>query len=51
MLNRLTDTADRKAAFLTSVPLKRAGKPEEIADAIVFVSSQRRTLSRGKSFA
>jgi NAD(P)-dependent dehydrogenase (short-subunit alcohol dehydrogenase family) len=48
MLNRLTGTADRKAAFLTSVPLKRAGKPEEIADAIVFVSSQKASFITGQ---
>src|SRR6202158_777842 len=39
MLDRLTVTAERKAAFLAGVPLKRAGTPEEIANAIVFVSS------------
>ena len=41
MLERLTGTAERKAAFLTNVPLKRAGTPEEIADAIVFVASDK----------
>jgi NAD(P)-dependent dehydrogenase (short-subunit alcohol dehydrogenase family) len=39
MLDRLTQTAERKAAFLDVVPLKRAGTPEEIAEAIVFVAS------------
>jgi NAD(P)-dependent dehydrogenase (short-subunit alcohol dehydrogenase family) len=48
MLNRLTGTAERKAAFLASVPLKRAGAPEEIADAIVFVASDKATFITGQ---
>ena len=48
MLNRLTGTEDRKAAFLTSVPLKRAGRPEEIADAIVFASSGKASFITGQ---
>lgn len=34
MLDRLTQTSERKAAFLDTVPLKRAGTPDEIAEAI-----------------
>jgi NAD(P)-dependent dehydrogenase (short-subunit alcohol dehydrogenase family) len=48
MLDRLTGTAERKAAFLTNVPLKRAGTPEEIADAIVFVGSSKATFITGQ---
>jgi NAD(P)-dependent dehydrogenase (short-subunit alcohol dehydrogenase family) len=48
MLNRLTGTADRKVAFLSNVPLKRAGTPEEIADAIVFVPSDKATFITGQ---
>jgi NAD(P)-dependent dehydrogenase (short-subunit alcohol dehydrogenase family) len=48
MLNRLTGTAERKAAFLTNVPLKRAGTPEEIANAIVFVSSEKSSFLTGE---
>jgi NAD(P)-dependent dehydrogenase (short-subunit alcohol dehydrogenase family) len=48
LLNRFTGTADRKAAFLTTIPLKRAGKPEEIADAIMFISSQRANFITGQ---
>jgi NAD(P)-dependent dehydrogenase (short-subunit alcohol dehydrogenase family) len=48
MLNRLTGTAERKAAFLANVPLKRAGAPEEIADAIVFVASDKATFITGQ---
>ena len=36
MLDRFTGSADRKAGLVAGVPLKRAGRPEEIADAIVF---------------
>jgi NAD(P)-dependent dehydrogenase (short-subunit alcohol dehydrogenase family) len=39
MLDRFTGSSDRKAGLVAGVPLKRAGRPEEIADAIVFVAS------------
>ncbi|SAK67677.1 short-chain dehydrogenase/reductase SDR [Caballeronia pedi] len=39
MLDRLTQTSERKAAFLDTVPLKRAGTPDEIAEAVVYVAS------------
>src|ERR1700731_1912370 len=39
MLDRFTGSADRKAGLVAGVTLKRAGRPEEIADAIVFASS------------
>lgn len=48
MLDRLTGTAERKAAYLTNVPLKRAGTPEEIADAILFVASGTATFITGQ---
>jgi NAD(P)-dependent dehydrogenase (short-subunit alcohol dehydrogenase family) len=48
MLDRVTGSADRKAAFLTNVPLKRAGTPEEIADAIVFVASDKASFITGE---
>lgn len=48
MLDRLTVNAERKAAFLTNVPLKRAGTPEEIADAILFVSSGKSSFMTGE---
>ncbi|SAL30399.1 Short-chain dehydrogenase/reductase SDR [Caballeronia udeis] len=48
MLNRLLADAERKAAFLAAVPLKRAGTPEEIADAIVFVSSGKSSFMTGE---
>ncbi|MGV7241660.1 SDR family NAD(P)-dependent oxidoreductase [Caballeronia sp. M23-90] len=48
MLNRLTGNEDRKTTFLSSVPLKRAGTPEEIADAILFVASGRSSFMTGE---
>jgi NAD(P)-dependent dehydrogenase (short-subunit alcohol dehydrogenase family) len=48
MLGRLTGTAEKKAAFFAAVPLKRGGKPEEIADAIVFVASDKAAFITGQ---
>jgi NAD(P)-dependent dehydrogenase (short-subunit alcohol dehydrogenase family) len=48
MLSRLTGTAEKKAAFFAAVPLKRGGKPEEIADAIVFVASDKAAFITGQ---
>jgi NAD(P)-dependent dehydrogenase (short-subunit alcohol dehydrogenase family) len=48
MLQRLTGNEERKAVFLASVPLKRAGTPEEIADAIVFVASGKASFFTGE---
>jgi NAD(P)-dependent dehydrogenase (short-subunit alcohol dehydrogenase family) len=39
MLDRFTGTAERKAALQSGVPLGRIGRPEEIAQAIVFLAS------------
>jgi NAD(P)-dependent dehydrogenase (short-subunit alcohol dehydrogenase family) len=48
MLERLTGTPDKKAAFYAAVPLKRGGRPEEIADAIVFLASEKASLITGQ---
>jgi NAD(P)-dependent dehydrogenase (short-subunit alcohol dehydrogenase family) len=48
MLTRFTGTADRKAALISSVPMKRAGTPEEIADAIVFLASDKASFISGQ---
>jgi NAD(P)-dependent dehydrogenase (short-subunit alcohol dehydrogenase family) len=48
MLDRLTGSEERKAAMLTTVPLKRAGMPEEIAEAIVFVASAKSSFMTGE---
>src|SRR6202021_2047855 len=39
MLDRLAGAADKRAAFVAAVPLKRGAKPGEIADAITFLAS------------
>jgi NAD(P)-dependent dehydrogenase (short-subunit alcohol dehydrogenase family) len=39
MLTRFTGTPENKAALVTQVPLDRLGLSEELADAIVFISS------------
>ena len=41
MLNRFTGNADRKAGLVAGVPAKRAGKPEEIAQTILFLASDK----------
>jgi NAD(P)-dependent dehydrogenase (short-subunit alcohol dehydrogenase family) len=41
MLSRFTGSADRKAAVVAGVPAKRAGRPEEIAQTIVFLASDK----------
>jgi len=51
MLNRFTGTADKKAALVAGVPLKRAGTPEEIAQAILFVASDKASFITGASIA
>jgi NAD(P)-dependent dehydrogenase (short-subunit alcohol dehydrogenase family) len=48
MLDRLTGGADKKAAFVAAVPLKRGAKPEEIADAIVFLASSKASFVTGQ---
>jgi NAD(P)-dependent dehydrogenase (short-subunit alcohol dehydrogenase family) len=48
MLDRLTGTPDKRAAFFASVPLKRGAKPEEIADAIVFLASDKASFVTGQ---
>jgi NAD(P)-dependent dehydrogenase (short-subunit alcohol dehydrogenase family) len=50
MLNRFTKTEERKAGLVTTVPLKRVGQPEEIAQAIVFVSSDKASFITGVSY-
>jgi len=48
MLDRFTGNAERKAGLVAGVPLKRAGKPEEIADAIVFAASSKASFITGQ---
>jgi NAD(P)-dependent dehydrogenase (short-subunit alcohol dehydrogenase family) len=48
MLDRLTGSPDKKAAFYAAIPLKRGAKPEEIADAIVFLASSKASFITGQ---
>src|ERR1700688_800131 len=41
LLNRFTGNADGKAGLIAGVPLKRAGKPDEIAQAITYLASDK----------
>jgi NAD(P)-dependent dehydrogenase (short-subunit alcohol dehydrogenase family) len=41
LLARFTGNADRKAGLIADVPAKRAGRPEEIAQTIVFLASDK----------
>jgi NAD(P)-dependent dehydrogenase (short-subunit alcohol dehydrogenase family) len=48
MLDRLTGSPDKKAAFSATIPLKRAGTAEEVADAIQFLGSSRAAFITGQ---
>jgi NAD(P)-dependent dehydrogenase (short-subunit alcohol dehydrogenase family) len=48
MLDRFTGTTDRKAGLLAGIPLRRAGRPEELADAILFVASDKASFITGQ---
>ena len=48
MLDRLTGGAEKKAAFSAAVPLKRIGTPEEVADAITFIASDKARFITGQ---
>src|SRR5438105_8784582 len=51
MLNRFTGTAEKKAGLIAGVPLKRSGTPEEIAQTIVFLSSDKASFITGHIIA
>ncbi len=47
MLTRFTRTPENKAALVTTVPMDRLGLTEEVANAIVFVASDRASFITG----
>jgi len=47
MLTRFTGTPENKAALVANVPMERLGHPEEIADAIVFIASDKASYITG----
>jgi NAD(P)-dependent dehydrogenase (short-subunit alcohol dehydrogenase family) len=49
MLTRFTNTDENKAALVSTVPLQRLARPEEIADVIVFVASAKASYMTGAS--
>ena len=50
MLNRFSGTAERKAGLAATVPLKRLGRPEEIAQTIMFLASDKASFITGASY-
>jgi NAD(P)-dependent dehydrogenase (short-subunit alcohol dehydrogenase family) len=51
MLTRFTGTAENKAAFLAALPAGRAGTPDEIAQTILFLASDKAPFLTGQSLA
>jgi len=52
MFNHFAQTKENKAAFLEAqIPIKRMGTPEEIANAIVFIGSDKASYIIGASLA
>jgi len=49
MLNRFAGTPERKAGLAATVPLNRVGRPEEIAETIVFLASDKASFVTGAS--
>ena len=48
MLDRFTGNAERRAGLVAGVPLLRAAKPDEIANAIVFLASSKSSFTTGQ---
>jgi NAD(P)-dependent dehydrogenase (short-subunit alcohol dehydrogenase family) len=47
MLDRFTGSAERKAGLISTVPLGRVGEPDEIANAILFLCSEKASFISG----
>jgi len=48
MLDRFTGSADRKAGMVAGIPMKRAGRADELADAILFAASDKASFITGQ---
>ncbi|HVJ50835.1 MAG TPA: glucose 1-dehydrogenase [Aliidongia sp.] len=48
MLDRLTGSPEKKQAFYAAIPMKRGGRPQEVADAIVFLGSEKASFITGQ---
>ena len=48
MLDRFTGSADRKAGMVAGIPMKRAGRADELADAILFAASAKASFITGQ---
>src|ERR1700682_1725717 len=51
LLTRFAGSDERKAGLIAGVPLKRLGKPEEIAESIVFLASDKASFITGATIA
>jgi NAD(P)-dependent dehydrogenase (short-subunit alcohol dehydrogenase family) len=49
-LNRFTGTDERRADLAVTVPLKRVGRPEEVAQTILFLASDKASFITGASY-
>ena len=50
MLDRFTVSAEKKAGLIAGVPLKRMGRPEEVAQTILFLASDNAPYITGQIF-
>jgi NAD(P)-dependent dehydrogenase (short-subunit alcohol dehydrogenase family) len=51
MLNRFLGNPEKKTAWIAGVPVKRIGTPEEVAQTILFVASDKASFITGASIA
>ncbi len=51
MLNRFVGNAERKAQMVAGVPMQRVGNPDEVAEAIVFIASDKSSFTTGQVLA
>jgi NAD(P)-dependent dehydrogenase (short-subunit alcohol dehydrogenase family) len=51
MLARFTGNEENKTGLVSTVPMKRMGRPEEIAQTVVFLASDKAAFITGASIA